>query len=89
MADQMFRFWYRFVFPNLNTIMMGKGEDIFREVIEPELSSYMGPVFEEMAAQYLWHLEDAPFTFQKVGRWWGSNPLKKRQEEIELLAFRD
>ena len=39
MADQMFRFWYRFVFPNLNAILMGKGEDIFREVIEPELSS--------------------------------------------------
>ena len=27
-----------------------------------------------------------PIQFQDIGRWWGNNPLKKEQQEIDLLA---
>jgi hypothetical protein len=32
---------------------------------------------------------NVPFLFLVFGRWWGNNPLKKRQEEIDILAYRD
>lgn len=28
-----------------------------------------------------------PFLFTKVGRWWDNNAQKRRQEEIDILAF--
>ena len=28
-----------------------------------------------------------PFVFGRIGRWWGNNPDKKRQEEIDILAI--
>jgi hypothetical protein len=51
----------------------------------------MGLVFEEICKQYL--LEQAkknalPFLPGKIGRWWGSNPYKKRQEEIDIVTYR-
>ena len=30
-----------------------------------------------------------PFTAEKIGRWWGSNPITKRPEEIDILALGD
>jgi hypothetical protein len=33
--------------------------------------------------------EKAPFAYGEVGRWWGNNPVEKRQEEIDLMAFHE
>ena len=92
--DMMFRFWYRFVFPNMSGIVSGLGGAIFDSEISGELSAYMGLVFEEICKQYL--LEEAkkpnknalPFLPGKIGRWWGNNPKEKRQEEIDILTYR-
>ena len=51
--DNMFRFWYRFV-PNNNSVIMRGAADIVYRRIEPQLSEYMGAVFEEICKQYLW-----------------------------------
>ena len=53
--DNMFRFWYRFV-PNNNSVIMRGAADIVYRRIEPQLSEYMGAVFEEICKQYLWKL---------------------------------
>ena len=91
LEDLMFRFWYRFVFPNMSGIVSGLGRSVYDFEITENLPGYMGPVFEEICKQYLY--EEAkknalPFFTGKVGRWWGNNPQKKRQEEIDLLAYR-
>ncbi|MCL2878849.1 MAG: ATP-binding protein [Treponema sp.] len=91
LADMMFRFWYRFVFPNMSGIVSGLGREIFDSEIRGNISAYMGLVFEEICKQYL--IGEAkksavPFLIQKFGRWWGANPKEKRQEEIDILAFR-
>lgn len=91
LEDQMFRFWYRFVFTNISGIISEQGKMIYKIDILPQLNSYMGYVFEQISIQYLWKLaaeEKTPFFYQKVGRWWGNNSIKKRQEEIDILAFR-
>jgi AAA+ ATPase superfamily predicted ATPase len=89
--DMMFRFWYRFVFPNMSGIVAGLGGAVFDSEIAGELPAYMGPVFEEICKQYL--LERAkkntlPFLPGKIGRWWGNNPREKRQEKIDLMTHR-
>ena len=29
---------------------------------------------------------DLPFIFDNIGRWWGTNPKKREQEEIDFIA---
>jgi AAA+ ATPase superfamily predicted ATPase len=89
--DMMFRFWYRFVFPNMSGIVSGLGHAIYDFEVMENLSAYMGLIFEEICRQYL--IEEAkknalPFFIGKIGRWWGNNPKEKRQEEIDILAYR-
>ena len=50
----------------------------------------MEKIFETICQQYLFHpkiYESLPFPIGNVGRWWGSNPVKKRQEEIDIMAI--
>lgn len=87
LEDQMFRFWYRFVFPNMSLIALDLGKEVYNTKIEPQLNSFMGFVFEEICKQYLYeNIKSAPFFFGQIGRWWGNNPKLKRQEEIDLMA---
>lgn len=90
LKDQMFRFWYRFVFPNMSLIASGFGEEVYDAKIESQLNSFMGLTFEEICKQYMYqNIKSAPFFFGNIGRWWGNNPKLKRQEEIDLMAFED
>lgn len=89
LEDFMFLFWYRFVRPNLSGIMRGIGETIYDVSVKPQLSHFMGYIFEEICKQYLYLPEiytALPFMATEFGRWWGNNPKKKRQEEIDLMA---
>ena len=86
--DNMFRFWYRFV-PNNNSVIMRGAADIVYRRIEPQLSEYMGAVFEEICKQYLWKLlleGKCAVNFTDLGRWWGANPKTKSQEEIDIMG---
>jgi AAA+ ATPase superfamily predicted ATPase len=89
LADNMFRFWYRFVPKNASQIQSGAGEKVYSNV-EQQISAYAGDVFEEICKQYLWKeniAEKLPFYFQDAGRWWGTNPVKKSEQEIDIIAF--
>lgn len=86
--DNMFRFWYRFVPSNTSVIERGAA-DIAYARIEPELSSYMGAVFEDICKQYLWKLlmeGKSPVNFSGLGRWWGTDPRTRKQVEIDILG---
>ena len=89
--DNMFYFWYRFVLDN-NSIIARGATDIVYKRIEPQLSDYMGRVFEEICMQYMWkQLIDgkAPIEFVSLGRWWGNDPIKKCQTEIDIMGEQD
>ena len=86
--DNMFRFWYRFVLGNISLIARGASDMVYKR-IEPELSTYMGAVFEQICTQYLWKLlleGDSPIQFKDLGRWWGTNPKTRTQEEIDIMG---
>jgi len=91
LADNMFRFWYRFVPQHISQIRSGAGEWVYNS-IEQQISAFMGEVFEEICKQYLWRenlAERLPFYFRDAGRWWGTNPIKKCEQEIDIIAFDD
>lgn len=87
--DNLFRFWYRFIPGNIALIQRGKAEAAWNN-IEVLLQSYMGKVFEDICCDYLWqHYDELPCAFLEIGRWWGSNPQLKRQEELDIVAAND
>lgn len=90
-ADNMFRFWYRFVSENNSMIARG-AEDLVYKRIQPYFTEYMGKVFEDISAQYLWKLllsGKAPVEFSSLGRWWGNDPAAKSQTEIDIMGEQD
>jgi AAA+ ATPase superfamily predicted ATPase len=90
--DQLFRFWYRFVFPNMSSIVTGLGEQLYDSEIAPNLSDYMGLEFEHICKQYFFELmrkDELPFFIGKIGRWWGNDPNLKCETEIDILTFKN
>lgn len=88
--DQMFRFSYRFVRPNVSMITRDMGDRLYDQLVRPVLSDFMGQVFEQICTEYLIREQQAghtPFFFTTIGRWWGGNPQTHQQEEIDILAF--
>ena len=87
--DNLFRFWYRYVLRNMSGIQGKLGEQIYEKKISEDLSVYMGGIFEQICKEYLNRknrMLDLPFVFTEIGRWWGSNPLTKEQDEIDIIA---
>lgn len=90
--DQMFRFWYRFVFPNMSSIVSGLGKKLYENEISLYLSDYMGLAFEEICKQYFFELmkkEKLPFFIGRIGRWWGNDPINKCEAEIDIMAYKN
>lgn len=87
-ADKMFAFWFRFLPSCRNLIAMGAATRAYDERIAPRLSEWFGHPFEDICMEYL-KACIVRGTIQELytdyGRWWGANPVKKREEEIDLV----
>lgn len=89
--DNMFYFWYRFVLENSSVIARGAANLVYKR-IETQLSDYMGRIFEEICTQYLWKQllsGNMPIEFISLGRWWGNDPRKRSQTEIDIMGEQD
>ena len=90
-SDNMFRFWYRFVPENISFIQSGMADRIWRGVAR-EIPSFMGKVFEDICRQWLEQQNLAgrlPLNFIEIGRWWGVDPVWKRDTAIPIVAYAD
>ncbi len=88
-SDQLFRFWYRYVFGNKTLLETGAQEIVWDRRIEPDYSNYMGFVFEQICREYLLMKNsrgELPILFTKIGRWWGTDSKTKQQTEIDIVA---
>ncbi len=88
-SDLMFRFWYRYIYPNRTLLETGAASVVWDKCIAPNLNEYMGLVFERTVRTYLSRQNikgTLPFLFTALGRWWGSNPTTREQVEIDLIA---
>ena len=89
LRDNMFRFWYRFIPQNVTNIESGLGKQVLEKRILPNLSAYVGHIFEDACREYMKRQNGShslAFMFNGIGRWWGANPKTKTQEEIDILA---
>jgi len=77
--DQMIRFWFRFMNPNLSFIEAGR-YDMVLERVRASLQSFVGFVFEDVARDIVF--EDLPFTPVKMGGWWN-----RRGDEIDIAVI--
>lgn len=70
-------------------ILLKQGKQYFEEVVKPQLSDFMGRVFEDMCRNFVMCMgggNSLPFPVMRTGRWWGNNPTLHREEEIDLVA---
>jgi AAA+ ATPase superfamily predicted ATPase len=89
LADGMFRFWYRFIPENSALVRGGMAEHAW-ERIKPQIPAFMGSVFEDICAQWLWRENAAgklSVQFTRSGRWWGNDPVRKQAAEIDILCL--
>jgi hypothetical protein len=89
LKDNMFRFWYRYIPQNVTSIESGLGRQVIETRILQDLPAYVGRVFEDACREYMIRsnsMQRLPFIFHGIGRWWGTNPESKTQEEIDIIA---
>ncbi|MCL2317837.1 MAG: ATP-binding protein [Methanomassiliicoccaceae archaeon] len=87
-ADNYFRFWYRFVLKNTVTILSGKMPEEYDSAVGQHLSEYMGLAFEEMCKEFLLYRDEKlPFNVSQIGQWWGGDPISKSQVQIDIVAL--
>lgn len=90
LTDGMLCFWYRFIPEAMDAIEIGKGEQYYQHNVKPQLSSFMGGVFEKMCRHYT--LEAGitgafPCTVTRVGTWWGTNPDHREETDIDVVGL--
>ncbi|ADN36140.1 ATPase [Methanolacinia petrolearia DSM 11571] len=78
--DQFFRFWFRFVYPNLSDLEMGLIDEVYSR-ISPQLNAYYGKQFERLVIEQIKTKEvPLPFTFTDVRPWW------HKENEIDAVV---
>lgn len=87
LADNFFRFWYKFVPNNANAIDSGRIARIYSQTVKRYFSDYMGLVFEKMCQDYLlYYAKSLPIELVDIGQWWGTDAQKKKQVQIDIVA---
>ena len=93
-SDNYFAFYFAFIFKHRNILNGFISPEIFyeKEMTNEKLNAFIGKRFEDICKAYLkqqFYLGKMPFYPQEIGRWWGNNPILKKQEEIDILALDD
>jgi len=89
--DSLFRFWYRFVPDNLPHIQLGMVDKFWRNVAR-DIPAFMQKAFEDICRQWVLErneIDRLPAKFIEVGRWWGVDPVWKRNATVPILAYSD
>jgi len=88
-SDGMFRFWYRFIDAQQERITRGNISALKTKIIK-ELPDFLGQTFEEIAISWLWNADrqgKIKKSISKLGSWWGNNPKKQCEEEIDIVGL--
>lgn len=71
LKDNFFKFWFKFIFENQEYIEQEKQEKLADEKILPELNSFAGKIFEEVALSKM--IQSDKYKNYIFGRWWDKN----------------
>ena len=90
-ADNFYSFWYHFVFANKSYYEILGEEAAAEEIMYPEnISRYMGGIFEGICKEYMIRLakeKKLPFVPAYIEKWWGNNPARKAEDDIDILLM--
>lgn len=90
-TDSYFRFWYHFIFKEQSYLEIIGPKQAAAEIMEAKsISDFMGEAFEQICCQYMIRRakeRNLPFVPRTVGKWWGNNPAKKKQDDIDVLLL--
>lgn len=91
LSDNLFRFWYRFVLRYLTPLQAGRCEEVSKLIVDDHLSTFLGPVFEDVCRQWLVSSmgEAGVPLINDIGRWWGTDNERKEQAELDIVALCD
>jgi AAA+ ATPase superfamily predicted ATPase len=82
-ADNFFRFWFNFVFPNKSFIEERELDYLVDKKIKPRLDQFTSLTFETVCRSYTKQGEVGGLKFNKVGRWWS------KDAEIDIVGLND
>jgi len=71
LKDNFFKFWFKFIFENQEYIEQEKQEKLMDEKILPEINSFAGKIFEEVALFEM--IQSDKYKNYIFGRWWDKN----------------
>ena len=87
LADNFFRFWYRFVPSNMSAIDSGRIVKTYPHAVKQHLPDYMGLIFEKMCQDYLlYYADQLPIELSEIGQWWGTDPKQRKQIQIDIVG---
>ena len=85
LQDPYFRFWFKFVLPNLSDlVLLDNREAIFERHVQSELDHFVAPVFEKLCREWVRRRAaegQLDLKSPKVGRWWDG------RSEIDVVAL--
>ena len=80
---------FRFVMPFTSDIEQGLGRAVVKALTEEQINEYLGHRFEALCAEWLTERAKVgalPVAATVVSSWWGTNPGKRAQDDIDVLA---
>jgi len=76
--DHFLRFWFQYVFPNMNVLEMGNDREVI-STVKQSFSIFTSYAFEKIAQEII--QKESSFQVQKIGRYWDKNL------EIDIVAM--
>ena len=80
LKDNMFNFYFRFIYKNYNLIELNNTEMLIN-IIKEDMNNYIGHIFEYISIQFLLELNKKTPTFDEIGKWW------YKENEIDILTL--
>ena len=82
--DNLFRFWFRYVFPHRHMIEMGMTDKVL-EIIKNTWEMFMGEAYERIAIEVVEEMikEGILPPVQELGRWWN------KKVEVDILGLNE
>lgn len=72
--------FFRFIYPDNTDVGIRDYERVYNSIME-YMNEYLGHVFEDVCAEYVGK------ECYEVGTWWGTDPVNRTKEEIDIAAL--
>lgn len=89
LSDPFFHFYFRYISRNYSLVEAERHDLLMNEMILPSLDEFLADRFESLCKESLHEMngsDEIPFIFTSLGRWWGTDTITRKQEEIDIVA---